>query len=239
MHLLALVILSCRLYWSHSLVSDMVIQFQYSGVVGGEENVHVLVNGLNLSNGGDLSSILRDILPDGGTKYSILYGLMDMVVNRSTVNQTIPKNHSLLRTRQCRIQGSQVYLSDHILYNGRLSLALDGVTDTWTSEAPEAHALKLIWNQNLERTRQERMQLQEGCIKLMKQLTPSESKTGVFMVTAMATVLALLAFIGLMMISFLISKKQGSQPGGVLGSIVHYPADSNELPQERKDYQIL
>lgn len=42
--------------------------------------------------------------------------------------------------------------------------------DTWTPHEPQALALKELWDQEVECSREERIQLQEGCFKLMNEL---------------------------------------------------------------------
>lgn len=232
------IIITCNLCWALPKVVDMVIQFQHARVLDGVETVHVLVNGDHLSNpGGDVSGILSALWSEDGS--SLLNAVVTMQ-KEITVNQSTPKNHTIQRIRECRMHGAQVHLTDQILYDGRVYLTLDGTTDTWTSEVAEAVVLKRLWAQNPERTRPQRMQLQERCITLMKQLTRSEPKTGgLSMMTVLSPALALMFFAVLTMASFLISKKQGHPGAGVIGSIVHYPHNVNVPPQEGKDYQVL
>lgn len=50
--------------------------------------------------------------------------------------------------------------------------------DTWMPHVPQALALKELWDQEVERTREERIRLQEGCFKLMKELGLSVETSG-------------------------------------------------------------
>ena len=87
-------------------------------------------------------------------------------------------NHTFIRLRECKLDGSQVLSTDSLFYNGAIYLTLDRTTDTWTAQRPQAVPLKTRWDQEPERTRKERIQLQEGCSKLMKVLRLSEDKAG-------------------------------------------------------------
>lgn len=51
--------------------------------------------------------------------------------------------------------------------------------DTWMPHVPQALALKELWDQEVERTREERIRLQEGCFKLMKELGLSVETSGI------------------------------------------------------------
>lgn len=64
-----------------------------------------------------------------------------------------------------------------MLYDGKVYLSLDH-TDTWTAQVPQALALKVLWDQEPQLTGTERIRLQEGCIKLMKELRLSGESSG-------------------------------------------------------------
>lgn len=68
-----------------------------------------------------------------------------------------------------------------MFYDGKVYLTLDH-TDTWTAHVPQAMALKVLWDQEVQRTRTERVRLQEGCIKLMKELRLSE-ESGIYVLS--------------------------------------------------------
>lgn len=152
-------------------------------------------------------------------------------------NYTSPlRNQTLLRSRECVMEGSQLQWTDRVFCDGKLCLTLDH-TDTWRAEIPQAMALKLLLNQEVHRTRMERIHLQEGCMELMKELRLSQEQpvSGIPLPQFLIPILALLAFGGLIIISLLLSKKHGLRhPGGVIGSIVHYPQDMTEMPSQIK-----
>ncbi|CAB1326045.1 unnamed protein product [Coregonus sp. 'balchen'] len=198
-------------------VIDTVIQFQRSGVVGEVETVEqVLVNGAPLSSyGKDVSGIIRDVLLDNYSEsFQQAFEIEENVPNTMTKNHT----YHYLRVRECKLDGFRVVrLTDQILVNGNDFLTLDRSTDTWTAEVPQALALKQLWDWDTERMRRERIQLHESCTELMKELTYSEPTTT--------------------------GDPNGSgHPGGVLGSIVHYPQNATETlqaSQSGKGYQVL
>ncbi|KAF7653013.1 hypothetical protein LDENG_00088200 [Lucifuga dentata] len=212
-------------------VDTIIVQVQQQRVVGGLRVVEqVLLNGFPLTSmSPEFSSIIQSILADA-------------VLNN--VNQTaVMKNHTVLHSRECILEGSQLHWADRILCDGTVYLTL-GQTGMWTAHLPEAVDLKALWDQEVERTRRERIHLQEGCIKLMKELRLSEEESGpaIPLPHFLIPILALLIFAGLVSISLLISKKQGLRnPGGVIGSIIHYPQDMTGMPPERKGsgYQTL
>ncbi|AWP04072.1 Hypothetical protein SMAX5B_005933 [Scophthalmus maximus] len=146
-------------------------------------------------------------------------------------------NHTVLRSRECILEGSRLRWTDRVFYDGKVYLTLDH-TDTWTAHVPQALALKVLWDQEEHRTRPERIRLQEGCIKLMRELKLSEEQSvpGIPLPQVLIPILALLAFTGLIIISLLLSKNWGlGHPGGVIGSVIHYPKDIAEMGPEKKD----
>lgn len=155
----------------------------------------------------------------------------------SSLNQTMElRNHSVLRSRECILEGSQLHWTDRVFYDGKVHLTLDH-TDTWTAHTPQAQPLKTLWEQDGQRTRMERIRLQEGCIKLMKELKLSEEQpvSDIPVPQFLIPVLAVLAFIGLIIISLFLSKNMGLRhPGGVIGSVIHYPVDMSAVTSETK-----
>lgn len=85
----------------------------------------------------------------------------------------------MLRSRECLLEGSQLHWADRVLCDGNLYLTLDP-RDVWTAHVPQALTLKLQWNQEEQRTGTERIRLEEGCIRLMKELRLSEEQTGIW-----------------------------------------------------------
>ncbi|XP_020319115.1 uncharacterized protein LOC109872327 isoform X2 [Oncorhynchus kisutch] len=234
-------ILICELCWGFK--RDMVIQFQRSGVVGEVEQV--LINGAALSScEKDVNGILRAVLLGNYSE-----SFQQAFEIEENVNNTMTKNHTYqyLRVHESKLDGFRVvHLTDRLLVDGNDFLTLDRNTDTWTAEVPQALALKHLWDQDTERTRLERIQLHESCAKRMKELTHSEPITtggGMSMLAALASLLAGLALVAMVTTSFLIFKQQdpnvSGHPGGVLGSIVHYPQNVTEKPCPGKGYQVL
>ncbi|XP_056149605.1 uncharacterized protein LOC130124180 isoform X2 [Lampris incognitus] len=194
------IMLLCQ--FSLGLPTDTVIQIRQWGVVGGERVLEqVLVNGVNLTNRNDeINKIIRTILGDAPTRRQAFD------LHTEVSEAAMSKNHTLLRVRECIVDGSSlsVQLSDRILCNGKVYLTLDRTTDTRL-------APKRLRDKNPVSTGNERGQLQEGCIHLMQELKLSQAKSGF------------------------------RHPGGVIGSIIHYPQNITEIPQERKGngYQAI
>ncbi|XP_074507374.1 uncharacterized protein LOC141777221 [Sebastes fasciatus] len=199
-------------------VDTIIVQVQQRGVVGSQRVMEqVLLNGV----------------PFTGKSQEVDRIVQDMSVSPTliSVNQTsVLINHTVLRSRECILEGSKLHWTDRVFYDGKVYLTLDH-TDTWTANVPEALAFKVLWDQEEQRTKTERTNLQEGCVKLMRELRLSEEKSvpGMPFPQILIPLLALLVLAGLTIISLLLSKKQGLRhPGGVLGSIVHYPKDMTE-----------
>lgn len=208
-------------------VDTIIVQIQQWGVVGAQRVMdQVLLNGVSLTGTRqEVDSIIQTMLADAQFPTLI------------SVNQTsVMRNHTVLRSRECILEGSQLHWTDRVFYDGKIYLTLDH-TDTWTAHVPQALALKVLWDQEVQRTRMERIHLQEGCIKLMRELRLSEEQSvaGTPLPQFLIPVLALLVFTGLIIISLLLFKKQGLRhPGGVIGSVIHYPKDMSETAPEIK-----
>lgn len=149
----------------------------------------------------------------------------------SSVNETAGlRNHTVLRSRECILEGSQLHWNDRVFYDGKIHLTMDS-SGTWTAQVPQAQVLKAQWDQETERTRMEKVRLQEGCIQLMKELKFSQEQpvSDIPLPQLLIPILALLAFIGLIIISLFLSKNMGLRhPGGVIGSLIHYPKNTDE-----------
>lgn len=149
----------------------------------------------------------------------------------ASVNETAdPRNHTVLRSRACVLEGSQLHWSDRVIYDGEVLLTLDS-SGTWTAHEPQAQVLKAQWEHEAERTRQEKARLQEGCVQLMKELKFSQEQQvyDIPLPQLLIPILAFVAFTGLIIISLFLSKNMGLRhPGGVTGSIIHYPKDTSE-----------
>lgn len=205
-------------------VEAVMVQVQQWGVVGSSRvREQVLLNGVTLKgSSGEVDRIIKTI------------SLSSALPNVS--HTSVLRNYTLLRSRECILEGSQLHWMDRVFCNGEPCLTLDHF-DTWRVETPQGLALKLMWDQDEQLTKMERIHLQQGCFELMKELRLSQepSGSGIPMPQFLIPILALLAFAGLIIISLLLSKGYGLwHPGGVIGSIIHYPQDMTEMPPERR-----
>ncbi|XP_076601512.1 uncharacterized protein LOC143329486 isoform X2 [Chaetodon auriga] len=182
-------------------VDTIIVQVQQLGVVGAQRVVdQVLLNGVSLAGiSQEIDSIVQTMSAD------------TLLPTHISVNQTtVLRNHTVLRSRECILEGSQLRWADRVFCDGKVYLTLDH-NDTWTAHIPQALPLKVLWDQEAQRTRMERIRLQEGCIKLMRVLKLSEEQSvpGTPLPQFLIPVLAFMVFTGLTMISFLLSKKLG------------------------------
>lgn len=206
-------------------VDTIIVQVQQWGLAGAHQVVEqVLLNGVSLmGKSQEVDSIIQTMSADAPLP--------------TLINQTsVLRNHTVLHSRECILEGSEMHWSERVLYDGKVYLTLDH-TDTWTAHGPEARDLKVLWDQEERRTKAERTHLQEGCVKLIKELMLSveQSLPGVRLPQFLIPILALLAFTGLVIISLLLFKTQGLRhPGGVVGSIIHYPKDMAETAPDMK-----
>ncbi|CAK6966887.1 uncharacterized protein LOC128369646 [Scomber scombrus] len=194
MHLAAILVLMLV----HT-VDTIIVQVQQWSVVGAQQVVEqVLLNGVPLTGASkEVSSIIKTMSAD------------ELLPTLMSLNQiTELRNYTVLRSRECILEGSQLHWTDRVLYDGEVYLTLDH-NDTWTAHIPQALALKVLWDQAEQRTRTERIRLQEGCIKLMRELKLSEEQSGNHLPRFLIPVLALLVFIGLIIISLFLYKKLG------------------------------
>ncbi|XP_044075045.1 uncharacterized protein LOC122886655 isoform X1 [Siniperca chuatsi] len=245
MHFLGiLVLMFCDLSLSFPLpVDTIIVQVQQWGVVGTQRVVdQVLLNGVALTGTSQevdhiIKNMSADALPPAlitVNQASVLSKKIIMYCQMLCLLTASLGNHTVLRSRECILEGSQLHWNDRVFYDGKVYLTLDH-TDVWTAHVPQALALKVLWGQEVQRTRTDRIRLQEECIKLMRELRLSEEQSGTSFLQFMIPVLALLAFTGLIIISLLLSKHQGLRhPGGVVGSIVHYPKNMTEMAPEIK-----
>lgn len=140
------------------------------------------------------------------------------------------RNHTVLRSRECILEGSQLHWTDRVFYDGKVHLSLDS-SGTWTAHVPQAQILKSQWDHEAERTKMEKAHLQEGCIQLMKEFKFSQEKlvSDIPVPQLLIPILVFLAFTGLIIITLFLSKNMGLRhPGGVIGSVIHYPKDTTE-----------
>lgn len=162
----------------------------------------------------------------------IIQGIADAALPlSSSANETAElRNHTVFRSRECILEGSQLHWTDRVFFDGKVHLSLDS-SGSWETHVPQAQTLKTQWNQETERTRMEKARLQEGCIQLMKEFKFSleQPVSDILLPQLLIPILALLAFTGLILISLFLSKNMGLRlPGGVIGSVIHYPKDTAE-----------
>ncbi|XP_051990374.1 uncharacterized protein LOC127649359 [Xyrauchen texanus] len=220
MHLILTLAFLVDLSWA--LPKDIVIQFERSVLVNGTVVEKVFVNGASAS---------------------YLKGQLDnqpVVINDEALRKIVEIerataiNVTYIRLRECQLRAYRVFrLSDRFQLNGKDYLALDSETGTWTVLEPEASGLKQTWELEAEHGSLEYTHLKEECEELIKLMNDDiQNQEGLGVLRVMAPVLVIFLFIGFAFISLLIFKRHGQQPGGVLGSIIHYPAHSLEVPLE-------
>ncbi|XP_051556831.1 uncharacterized protein LOC127442674 [Myxocyprinus asiaticus] len=219
MHLILTLAFLVDLSWG--LPKDIVIQFERSVLVNDTVVEKVLVNGAS-------ASYLKGQLDDQPVviKDEALRKIVE--IERATAI-----NVTCIRLRECQLREYRVLrLSDRFQLNGKDYLALDSETGSWTVLEPDAIGLKQTWALEAERASLEYTHLKEECEELIKLMNDTQNQEGLGVLRVMAPVLTTFLFIGFVFISFLIFKRHGQQPGGVLGSIIHYPAHYLEVPLE-------
>lgn len=86
-------------------------------------------------------------------------------------------DHTVLRSRDCILQGPELYWRDRVFCNESLYLSLDH-GGAWIAHTRQATALKAAWVQALESSAKEGIFLQETCVDLMEKLKLSEKQSG-------------------------------------------------------------
>ncbi|XP_054625513.1 uncharacterized protein LOC129177919 isoform X2 [Dunckerocampus dactyliophorus] len=153
-----------------------------------------------------------------------------------SVNQTsLLQNQTVLRSRDCILEGSELQWRDRVFFDGMVYLSLNHNGD-WTPHTQQAVALKALWERVGRSSVVETLQLQDKCMNLMRKLKLSEEQSvpEVPFLQFLIPILALLAFTGLSGISLILSNQSLRHTGGVIGSIIHYPKDLAELNPEIK-----
>ncbi|XP_056912008.1 uncharacterized protein LOC130538439 isoform X12 [Takifugu flavidus] len=198
----------------------VIVQLQTWGVVGAQQlKGHVLLNGVSLPpTNQEVDGIIKSMSVD------------DHLPNIVGVNLALVlRSCTVLRSRDCILEGSELHWTDRIFCDGKVYLTL-GPNDTWIPHVPQAMALKALWDQEIGRTREERIRLQEGCFRLMRKLGLSVETSETLLLQYVIPVLCILAFTGFTAISLLLANRLGlNQPGGVIGSVIHYPRGLNEM----------
>ncbi|XP_075877496.1 uncharacterized protein LOC142885180 [Nelusetta ayraudi] len=207
-------------------VDTVVVQVQQWGLVGTQQVVdQVLLNGVVLTDTKQVDIIIRTISADAH------------LLALTGANQTVtPANHIIVRERECILEGTHVQWTDRVFYDGTVFLSLDH-TDNWTPHVPQAQGLKDLLEQAEQQTTIERIRLEEGCARLVRELRLSEEQSVPRppLPQFLIPVFTFVVFMGLIFISLLLAKKRGLRhPGGVIGSVIHYPQEFGETAPEVK-----
>lgn len=206
-----------------------IVQIQKWTVVGSARSVdQVLLNGVSLTGASpELSVLIKSISVDA---------LPRAFINDD--NTSLLRNHTVLHSRECILEGSQLHFAERVFYDGEVYLTLDH-SDVWAAHGPQALALKEVWDQEVQLVAAKREVFEEVCSKLMKELKLSEAQgaSGFHWPQIIIPILTLLIFAGLICISLFFFKNHGPRhPGGVIGSIIHYPKDISQDDPEKKGY---
>lgn len=214
---------------SLALPKDTVIQFERRVLVNGTVVERILVSYAHLKEQFD-------------NKQPVVRPIQDELLKIMVENNYHTASYgTYTRLRECKMRGYQVLqLYDRFQLNGRDCLSLDPETDTWTVLMPEAQDLKQLWTLEAEHTSLEKTDLKEECKDFIKQMDDTQNQEGhVGVLRVMAPVLATFLFIGFVFISLLISKRHSQQPGGVLGSLIHYPAHQFDVPLDGQSHRNI
>ncbi|XP_061587105.1 uncharacterized protein LOC133451957 [Cololabis saira] len=220
-------LLLCRVSWALPRPVDaIVLQIQRWGVVGAQQSgERVLLNGVLLTRSDEIDNIIKTVSTAA---------LIPANINLNQISAL--KDHTILRSRECILEGAQLHWTDRVFYDGTVYLTLDH-NDTWTAQVSHALALKVLWDLEVRRTKTERISLQEGCLHLMRELNLAnqQSVLEIPLPRLLIPILGVVTFFGLIIVSLLVYKKQGGRhPGGVIGSIIHYPKDMVDMATETK-----
>ncbi|CAM4594202.1 unnamed protein product [Leuciscus chuanchicus] len=210
-----------------ALPMDTVIQFERRVLMNGTVVERILVSNAHLKEQFD-------------NKQTVVRSIQDQLLKIMVENDNHTASYgTYTRLRECKMRGYQVLqLYDRFQLNGRDCLTLDPETDTWTLLMPEAQDLKQLWTLEAELESLEKTDLKEECkdfIKLMDDTQNQEGRVGVLRV--IAPVLATCLFIGFVFISLLISKRHSQQPGGVIGSVIHYSPHQFDVPLDGQGHR--
>nr|XP_057924509.1 uncharacterized protein LOC131126227 isoform X2 [Doryrhamphus excisus]XP_057924510.1 uncharacterized protein LOC131126227 isoform X2 [Doryrhamphus excisus] len=199
-------------------VDMAIVQVQQWVVVGARPiTERVLLNGDCLPRTEEFNSVLQSMSADS-------LPLILVSVSRTSLLQ----NQTVLRSRDCIMEGSDLQWTDCIFVDGIVYLSLDH-NGNWTAHTPQAVALKAMWERAGRTSVVERLQLQDKCMNLMRKLKLSEERSEIPFLQLLIPILALLLFTGLAGISLIIANKSLRHNGGVIGSIIHYPKDMAKL----------
>ncbi|KAK7158951.1 hypothetical protein R3I94_005325 [Phoxinus phoxinus] len=217
---------------SWALPMDTVIQFERRVLVNGTMNGTVV----------ERIIVRHGHLKEQFDKQPVVRLIQDELLKMMVENDHHTAGYgTYTRLRECKMRGYQVLqLYDRFQLNGRDCLTLDPETDTWTVLMPEAQDLKQFWTLEAEHTSLEKTDLKEDCKNFIKQTDDTQNQEeGVGVLRVLAPVLATCLFIGFVFISLLISKRHSQQPGGVLGSLIHYSPHQFDVPLDGKSHKNI
>ncbi|XP_073705772.1 uncharacterized protein [Garra rufa] len=205
---------------SSALPTDIIIQFERSVLLNGTVVERILVNDAHLKGQFDEQPVVRPVQDE----------VLKMMVENDHGSASFG---TYIRLRECKLKGYHVLqLSDRFQLNGKDYLILDSDTDSWKVLIPEAQDQKQSWTLKAKHASLEKIHLKEECEEFIKQMNDTQNQEGLGVLRVMAPVFATFLFIGFVFMSLLIFKRYGHQPGGVLGSIIHYPAHHFEEPSD-------
>ncbi|XP_057714260.1 uncharacterized protein LOC130930369 isoform X2 [Corythoichthys intestinalis] len=196
-------------------VDTMVVQLQQWVVLGTQPVLgRVLLNGVPYPGAtqevnGIIQMMSADLIP------------LKLLANQTGV---LRKGYTVLRSRDCVLEGSELHWADRVFSDGSLYLSLDH-SGVWVAHTQQAMALKASWEQAVGSLES----LQDGCVNLMGKLRFSKDQSGIPMSQFFIPILGLLAFIGVTALSLLLYTKLR-----VIGSIIHYSKDEEEVHTEKK-----
>ncbi|KAG7457014.1 hypothetical protein MATL_G00241870 [Megalops atlanticus] len=220
---------------SLALPRETIIQYRHSGVVGKTDTTveMVAINGVPVPWNERIS--ILSINTEYETPFDII---LQMIVK--SYNHTTASNHTYQRLRECWVEGNgMLRVSERIQYDGKNYLSLESTRDTWTAAVPQALQLKEQLDRDPARTGKQRMHLQNRCTELLKEITRSQTFSTEAFVNYVLPILAIVAFVGMILFSFFMFKKGPGHPTGVLGSIVHYPPKLSGVARDGQGYCAL
>ncbi|XP_063074881.1 uncharacterized protein LOC134465255 [Engraulis encrasicolus] len=213
------------------LPTATVIRYEYKSVLGPEETTEerIFVNGdLFTPEGSENGLGVGGFIPSSNFSPS----LQDALKMFAKTSNSTQEDNTFQRFRECNLKGFQVMrVNEWIEHNGEDVLFLDQSTDAWATLHPQAMPLKQELDRERQRTVRDRMRFQQACAELAKILRRTEATSGGGMAGVLAPLLAVVIFLGLILVSFIISKQSSAPPGAVLGSIIHYPPPNSDGEQ--------
>ncbi|XP_028833511.1 uncharacterized protein LOC114788783 isoform X1 [Denticeps clupeoides] len=193
----------------HGQPRDTVIQYLHEGVMNGANIIKEkeLVTPNNIE-------IVRDA--------ALSLPVLRMIV-KSFNHTDLMNNYTFQHSWKCNLYGSQVqFVSEQFMYDGKVCLYWDEASGLWTAMGLHATALYRELESN-KQTMQKKPK--EACTELMNTLHGTNKDQ----VSVSSVILAVLSFCGIAFCSFYMYNRECvAHPGGVLGSIVHYPVPLQE-----------